>query len=182
MTLIDIGLFVAGFVNWSISTLSAGGGSVLMLVAAGIMLKGHAIAPVITITSTVASPARVVLFWQHIDWRVVSWYLPGAIAGAILGGWIFTRASGQFLQICIGIFLVSTAWQYRMGDRERSFRMNLPWFLPVSLAVGMISAIVGASGLLANPFYLNYGLVKERMVATCHCISCLREQAFLQPE
>jgi uncharacterized membrane protein YfcA len=166
MTLVDIGLLVAGFVSWTISTLSAGGGSVLMLVAAGIILKGHTIAPVITLTSTVASPTRVILFWEHIDWRVVRWYLPGAIAGATLGGWIFTLASGQILQVCIGLFLVSTAWQYRLGDRARSFPMRLPWFLPVSFVVGMISAIVGASGLLANPFYLNYGLEKERMVAT----------------
>jgi uncharacterized membrane protein YfcA len=74
--------------------------------------------------------------------------------------------SGQVVQACVGLFLVSTAWQYRLGDRARSFRMRRPWFLAVSFASGLTSAIVGASGLLANPFYLNYGMVKERMVAT----------------
>ena len=44
--------------------------------------------------------------------------------------------------------------------------MHLPWFLPVSFATGLTSAVVGASGLLANPFYLNYGLMKEAMLAT----------------
>jgi uncharacterized membrane protein YfcA len=44
--------------------------------------------------------------------------------------------------------------------------MRLPGFLPVSFGSAMTSAIVGASGLLANPFYLNYGLVKEQMIAT----------------
>jgi hypothetical protein len=44
--------------------------------------------------------------------------------------------------------------------------MRLPAFLPVSFVSGMTSAIVGASGVLANPFYLNYGMVKERMLAT----------------
>lgn len=166
MTLIDLGLFAAGFFNWTISTLAAGGGSILMLALASMMLKGHAIAPVITLTSAIASPARIVLFRAHIEWRVVWWYLPGAIAGAILGAWVFALISGQFLHICIALFLISTAWQYRLGDRARSFRMSLPWFVPVSFVVGMTSAIVGASGLLANPFYLNYGLLKERMVAT----------------
>jgi uncharacterized protein len=44
--------------------------------------------------------------------------------------------------------------------------MRLPWFLPVAFISGLTSAVVGASGLLANPFYLNYGLTKERMLAT----------------
>jgi uncharacterized membrane protein YfcA len=30
----------------------------------------------------------------------------------------------------------------------------------------MTSAVVGASGLLVNPFYLNYGFMKEAMLAT----------------
>ena len=165
-TRIAAGLFVAGFVSWVVSTLSAGGGSMLMVAAAGTLLGGHAVAPVVTVTSLVAAPARMALFWDHIDWRVVAWYLPGAIAGAILGGWIFTLLSGQVVQACVGLFLVSTAWQYRLGDRARSFRMRLSWFPAVSFISGLTSAVVGASGLLANPFYLNYGMVKERMVAT----------------
>lgn len=164
--LVNAGLFLAGFASWAISTLSAGGGSVIMVAAASNLLGGHAIAPVITFTSLLAAPTRIVLFWRDIDWRVVRRYLPGAITGAIAGGWIFTQASGNFVQLCAGIFLLSTGWQFRLGKRVRSFRMRLRWFPPVSFVSGMTSAVVGASGLLANPFYLNYGMVKEKMVAT----------------
>jgi uncharacterized membrane protein YfcA len=66
----------------------------------------------------------------------------------------------------LALFLISTAWQYRFGKRTRSFTMRLTWFVPVSLVSGLTSALVGASGLLANPFYLNYGLMKEAMLAT----------------
>jgi uncharacterized protein len=44
--------------------------------------------------------------------------------------------------------------------------MRLPWFIPVSLVVGLISGVIGASSLVSLPFYLNYGLTKERMIAT----------------
>ena len=44
--------------------------------------------------------------------RVVRWYLPGAAAGAILGGWIFTLLSAQWVQTCVALFLISTVWQY----------------------------------------------------------------------
>ena len=44
--------------------------------------------------------------------------------------------------------------------------MRLPWFIPVSFVSGVTSCLAGASGILANPFYLNYGLVKEPLLAT----------------
>jgi uncharacterized membrane protein YfcA len=138
----------------------------LMLAAASGLLRGHAIAPVVTFTSLIASAGRIVFFWKQVDWRVAAWYLPGAIAGAVAGGWIFVRLSAELVQACVALFLISTVWQYRLGERARSFRMRLPWFVPVSFASGMTSAVVGASGVLANPFYLNYGMVKERMLAT----------------
>jgi uncharacterized membrane protein YfcA len=162
----DLALFSAGFVSWAISTLAAGGGSVLIVVAIAAILHGQPIAPVVTMASMLASPARMILLWRFIDWRVVRWYLPGATAGAMLGGWVFSRIPTQWLQIVLAGFLISTAWQYRMGTRPSSFTMRLPLFLPVSFVSGLTSAVVGASGLLANPFYLNYGLMKEAMLAT----------------
>jgi hypothetical protein len=162
----DLALFAAGFVSWVISTLAAGGGSVLIVAAVAFILHGQAIAPVVTMTSALASPARMILLWQWIDWRVVRWYFPGAVSGALLGSWLFAHIGTRWLQIVLALFLISTARQYRMGARPRSFEMRLPWFLPVSFISGVTSAVVGASGLLMNPFYLNHGLMKEAMLAT----------------
>ena len=148
--LVDIALFAAGFVSWAISTLAAGGGSVLIVAAVALILRGQAIAPVVTVTSVLASPARMILLWRFIDWRVVCWYLPGATTGALLGSWTFAHIGTQWLQIVLALFLISTAWQYRMGVRPRSFTMRLPWFLPMSFASGLTSAVVGASGLLVR--------------------------------
>lgn len=163
---VALALFAAGFAAWAISTLAAGGGSMLLVAAASSLLGGHAVAPVVTVASLMAGQARLAAFWKHIDWRVVAWYLPGAVAGASLGGWAFTRLSTELIQVAIGLFLVSTAWQFRLGKRPRSFQMRLYWFPAVSFASGLTSGIVGASGVLTNPFYLNYGMVKEPMIAT----------------
>ena len=164
--MINLVVFLAGFASWTISTFSAGGGSILLVAAITTVLRGHAIAPVVTCASAIASPARIALFRDKIDWVVVRWYLPGAITGAIVGGWTFAHVSGRLIQLCVGIFLISALWQFRVDDRSRRFRMRLPWFVPVSFVSGLTSAMVGASGLLSNPFYLNYGLTKERMLAT----------------
>lgn len=159
-------LVFAGFISWSLSTMAAGGGSMLLLPAVSYMAPAAEVAPIVTVASLIASPARGVLLWSSIRWRVVGHYAPGAMVGAVLGSFAFARTSAGWLQVLVAIFLTSTIWQYRFGARPRSFDMRLPWFVPLSLAVGAISGLVGASGLIANPFYLNYGLIKEEMIAT----------------
>jgi uncharacterized membrane protein YfcA len=130
------------------------------------LIRVSAIAPVVTIASLMASPARILVSWRSIEWSVVRWYLPGAIGGAIIGSLIFTFANAAWLGIVVGVFLVSTPFQYRFGERTRSFPMSLPGFIPLSIAVGLISGVLGASSMISMPFYLNYGLTKERMIAT----------------
>ena len=44
--------------------------------------------------------------------------------------------------------------------------MKLTWFIPIGFLVAFFSTIVGAVGPILNPFYLNYGLEKEKMIAT----------------
>jgi len=159
-------LFLAGCISWTIGIFSGGGGSLVLLAAVTHLVRVKTVVPVITIASLMAGPTRILVSWKSIEWTVVRWYLPGAIAGAIIGSWFFALSSAKWLTVIVGLFLVSTPFQYRLGGRSRSFPMPLPLFIPVSLSVGMISGIVGASSMVSVPFYLNYGLTKERMIAT----------------
>ncbi len=138
----------------------------VLLAAVTHLIRVKTIPPVVTIASLMASHTRILVSWKRIEWAVVRWYLPGAISGAVVESWIFTWENATWLGVIVGLFLVSTPIQYHLGGRARSFPMRLPWFIPVSLAVGVFSGIVGASGLISIPFYLNYGLTKERMIAT----------------
>ena len=170
MTLSPIGtyalFFFAGLASWALSTLAAGGGSMLLLPVATYAVPANAVAPIVTVASLLASPTRIMLLWTNIRWRVVRHYLPGATLGAFLGSFALTHIAAEWLHIVVALFLISTFWQYRFGERPRSFGMPLAWFVPLSVVVGLVSGLVGASGLLANPFYLNYGLIKEEMIAT----------------
>jgi uncharacterized membrane protein YfcA len=159
-------LFVAGIVAYLISTLAGGGGALILLPVVGFYLSPAAVAPVVNLGNMIGRPARLILFWQHIEWRLVAYYVPSAIIGAVVGGLIFVKLRADWLQILLGLFLISTVFQYRFGKKQRSFPMKAAYFIPLGFGVTFISTLFGATGAILNPFYLNMGLVKERMIAT----------------
>lgn len=164
--LIYMVLFLLGVISYIISTLAGGGGSLLLVPIMNFLIGGRATAPVVNLGGLIGRPARLFLFWKDIYWKVTWYYVPAAIAGAVLSAWLFSSIKLGWLQIIIGLFLISTVFQYRFGKKERSFRMKLYWFAPLGFAVAFFSTMIGAVGPVLNPFYLNYGLSKERMIAT----------------
>lgn len=159
-------IFFAGLVAYVISTLSGGGGSLLLVPVISFFIGGKTTAPVLGLGNLMGEPIRLFLFWKYIEWRVVKYYLPAAIAGAAVGALIFANIKLEWLQIIVGLFLISTIFQYRFGKKERSFKMKLGWFIPLGFVVALFSSVVGATGPVLNSFYLNIGLEKEKMIAT----------------
>lgn len=130
------------------------------------LLGGRATAPVINLGNLIGEPVRIILFWKHIDWKITRNYVPPALLATVLSAWIFANIKLEWLQLVIGLFLISTLFQYRLGNKERSFKMSLTGFIPLGFLVAFISTLVGATGPVLNPFYMNYGLEKENMIAT----------------
>lgn len=164
MSYIILALAAAG--AFVLSTLSGGGAALLMVPVTGFLLGPQAVAPVINLGNMIGRPVRLILFWKHVEWRVVLYYVPSALAGSFLGAWAFASLQARWLQIVVGLFLVSTVLQYRFGSRERSFAMKAWYFVPAGFVVTFFSALIGATGAVMNPFYLNYGLIKESLIGT----------------
>lgn len=159
-------VFIAGVVAYIISTLSGGGGSLLLVPFINFSIGGKAASPIVNLGNLIGEPVRMILFWKNIQWKIVKYYLPSAIVGTVLGAWLFSSIKLKWLQIIVGIFLISTIFQYRFGKKDRSFKMRLSYFIPVGFTVEFLSSLIGATGPVLNPFYLNYGLEKEEMIAT----------------
>lgn len=66
----------------------------------------------------------------------------------------------------MGVFLVSTLFQYRFGKIDKTFNMPKAGFVPLGFIVAFISTLVGGLGPVLNPFYMNSGLQKEDLIAT----------------
>jgi hypothetical protein len=149
-----------------ISTVAGGGGALMVLPVTSALIGVGSTAPVVQLGAFIGRPARLILFWKHIHWPVAWYYLPAAIIASILGAWLFVQIRWEGLKIILALFLISTVFQYRFGQKARSFHMKRWYFIPVGFLVVLVSTIAGGAGPLLNPFYLNYGLEKEALIAT----------------
>jgi len=165
MTLIAL-IFVSA-IAWLISTLAGGGSPMILIPVVSIWLGSQAVAPVVTLGMFLGNTQRAWLFWDKIDWRLTVWFTPGAIAGGILGAYAFTKIDVAWLEIAIGLFLIlSVLGSNWMTPEKSNWRPPVWYFLPLGVVKAVISGLVGSSGQILNPFYLNYGLSKENLIAT----------------
>jgi len=159
-------LFIAGVITFSISTISGGGGSLMLVPLLNLIVGTTKTAPIINLGAFISRPSRIILFWKNIVWKVFWYYVPSAILGAFLAAWFFSEIKINWLQIIVALFLISTIFQYRFGKKERSFKAPLWYFIPLGFLVSIIGTFTGGMGPILNPFYLNSGITKEALVGT----------------
>lgn len=177
-------LGVASFVAWFISMLAGGGSPFILIPLITLFFGAQAVAPVLTTGLLVGNAQRSLVFWSSVDWLVTAWYLPGAIAGAVLGSYVFTKIQAEWVQPLIAVALlwmvVDAAWSRRSPQSPTDSHPSDPPELKSSKPSGIRpwhfgvygffyafgSGLIGSMGPIMNPLYLNYGLEKERMIAT----------------
>lgn len=92
--------------------------------------------------------------------------MPGALVGACCGAFALSRLETQWLSVAIALFLVGSAIGYVARGGAGSFRVQPWYFLPSGFVYALLSGLIGGMGPVLAPFYLNYGLTKEELLAT----------------
>ncbi|MGP5202940.1 sulfite exporter TauE/SafE family protein [Psychrobacter aquimaris] len=161
-----VGLFFAGMAAFIISTISGGGGAILLIPATSWMIGTAFAPPVINLATLISNASRLYLFWNDIDWSLTKYYVPSAIIGAWLAALVFSRLDANWIQLLVGAFLVSTIFQYKFGKVSKTFDMPKAGFIPLGFVIAFMSTLVGGLGPILNPFYMNAGLEKENLIAT----------------
>ena len=159
-------LSITSFIGWFLSSLGAGGSSYIIVPMVGFLLGAIAIPPVIATGMLIGNSQRVFLYWQYVNWQVFWYYLPGAITGACLGAFVFSKTKIEWLSLLIGLFLLLSALSHLFKGGKATFQVRLWQFLPAGFVHAFLSGLIGGTGPLLAPFYLNYGLVKEELLAT----------------
>lgn len=161
-----LGLFALGAATFTLSTISGGGGALMQIPVLNFLIGTSQTAPVINLGTFISRPSRIVIFWKHIVWKVFWYYVPSAMIGAVLAAWLFAEVKIYWIQLVVGLFLVSTFFQYRFGKKERSFEVPLWYFIPLGFLISVVGTFTGGMGPVLNPFMLNAGIEKEELVGT----------------
>ncbi len=161
-----VGLFFLGASTFTLSTISGGGGAMMQIPILNFLLGTAQTAQVINLGSFISRPTRILIFWKHINWKVFWYFTPAAMVGALFASWMFSEVKIYWIQLFVGFFLVSTIFQYGFGKKDRSFNVELWFFIPLGLFVSIVGTFTGGMGPVLNPFLLNVGIDKEQLVGT----------------
>jgi uncharacterized membrane protein YfcA len=159
-------LTLTSFASWFVSTLAGGGTPLLLIPLIGSLLGAAAVPPVLTIGMLLGHPQRIILYWQFINWQIFWWYLPGAIVGACLGSFVYSKIQIAWLPILLALLLISSAVGSLVDEAKPWFKVRPNYFLPAGSIFAFLSGLIGSAGPLLNPLYINYGLKKEETIAT----------------
>ncbi len=129
------------------ASLGAGGG-VLLLVLMALWLPPAAIIPVHGLIQLGSNAGRMTLTWKHIDWRVIAWFAPGVLLGALLGAWLLIELPAYLWQLTIAGFVLYLCW----GPALPTAALGNRGVLLASTLTSFISLFVGASGPLVAAF------------------------------
>lgn len=183
LALVIILTFALGLIAWLFSTVAAGGAATFVLPILGLMVGVEVAIPAVALAAVMSNPMRAFLFWPFVNWPVAKRLIAGSVLGAGLGALGLATLPAHWVQIFLGLFLISTLFQFKVSFKPQPKHappqtttthpvhtkppsIKLWYFFPIGAVVAFLSGLVGGTGPVLNPFLMNYGIKKEAIVAT----------------
>lgn len=162
-------LLVGSIISFWLSTITGGGASLILIPLLNGLLTPSTAPLALTIGTFSSSASRILVFKQHINWKIFAWFVPFSIPAVIIGAWLMRLANPLYLEIFVALFLLANLPElFKNKKALQQEEQPYPTYIlaMVGFIAGFVSGITGAIGLLFNRFYLRYGLTKEQIVAT----------------
>lgn len=167
--MIYLNIFLVAFLAFALSMICGGGAGLLLIPILGTVLPAAQVPAALTIGTAVSSVTKLYIFFQQINWRIVKYFLPAALPGAILGAWLLSYLAPMYIEFCMALFLVSNLpylFRKKLVISNDKPQLSNNFIKFTGFLAGFISALTGAVGVLFNRVYLRCGLDKEEIVAT----------------
>lgn len=161
-------IFLASVVAFSLSALTGGGASILLIPLLSCVLPILEVPAALVVGTAASSLSRAFCLWSSIRWDIVRIFLPAALPATIIGVLTLQVVDSLLIEWLMGIFLLSNIRMVIFPSRpmttsQKNIRLRI--FLN-GLGAGFVSGATGAIGLLMNRFYSSQSLTKDEIVAT----------------
>jgi len=152
----------AFFTSILAGTIGMGGGVIFVGILASFIDIAYVI-PLHAALMVISNASRIVLFFKHINWRIVGFYALGLLPGSLAGIYIFRLLPKDLIKLMIGVFII-VAVITPLNPSKTSIGDKV--FSLVGLLAGFFGIFFGASGPITAPFYIRRGIIKENFIAT----------------
>ena len=165
----DLALLVCAALATSVLSAVIGmAGGIVLLSLMLLYLEPLAAIPLHGAIQLVSNGARTFIQRKHVDWSLCRRYglllLPAGAAGLPVA----YALPASLTRTLIGVFVLGATWRpgwLMLGTHPEHTRPSLRFYLLGGVA-GFLQVVIGATGPLIAPFFLNLGLSRQSLVGT----------------
>jgi uncharacterized membrane protein YfcA len=123
--------------------------------------------PLHGVIQLVSNGSRVVAQRQHARFDWIGWYTLPLIPAGLVGLQVAQALPEAALEGAIGVVVLLATWlPKRSGAADEAVAWPRLRFLTLGGCSGFLSMVVGATGILLDPFFLGLGLTRQALVGT----------------
>lgn len=161
-------LSAAAFGTAVLSAVVGMAGGIILLAFMLLYVDPLVAVPVHGVVQLLSNGSRTWIQRVHVDWSIVGRYGLLLLPAGYLGILLALRLPPEATKLAIGLFVLAATWRPgwlllgahpEKADRDRRF-------LVLGGAAGFLNTIIGATGPLIAPFFLNLGLTRQALVGT----------------
>jgi uncharacterized protein len=164
-------LFFIALIAFTITIIAGGGAGLLLIPLIGVFLPATQVPAALTIGTLTSSISKFAIFHKLVDKRISKAFIPASLPGVALGAWLLTHINTNLVELFIGLFLVANLpLIFLSGKKNIDYdatqkEVSLFHIMFIGFLAGLVSALIGAVGVLFNRFYYRCGLDKDEVVA-----------------
>jgi uncharacterized membrane protein YfcA len=138
------------------------GGTFILAVVASVVPTQYII-PLHAAVAFMSNGVRITVFYRHVKWKVVVFFILGMLPGAVAGIHVFSMLNEQVIKLAMGIFILVVVFLPMKGKGKIG---GYRTFIPVGFFAGLLGIFFGAIGPLIARFFLRSDITKEELVGT----------------
>lgn len=171
--LVSFLIFAAAGTSFITAAMGIGGGVLLLAILAS-TLPPAALIPVHGLVQLGSNGNRAWMTREHIDWRMVKFFLLGAFAGAISASFIVVQLPLYLIQLSVALFILFLVW----GPKPKKHQMSHKGLITAGAGTTLISMFVGATGPLVAGFVHRQSY--DKLTTTATFAACMSFQHLLK--